>query len=80
MKNGELLRRAGGSFDVLITGDRNIEFQQNLSTLPIAVVVLIAKNNRIETLRPLIPKILAVLERIQPGQLFRVQEQGYSVS
>jgi hypothetical protein len=59
-------------FDVLVTGDQNLEHQQNLTKLPIAVVVLVANNNRIETLRPLVPKLLAVLADIKPGQLTRV--------
>jgi hypothetical protein len=75
LKNGELLRRASGSFDVLVTGDRNLEFQQNLTKVSIAVVVLIAKSNRIESLRPLVPRLLTILASIQPGQLVRVQEQ-----
>jgi hypothetical protein len=75
LKNGELLRRASPHFDVLITGDRNLEFQQNFAEVSIAVVVMIAKNNRIETLRPLVPQLLAVLGSIRPGQLVRVQEQ-----
>ena len=74
LKNGELLRRAGASFEVLVTGERNLEFQQNLAKVSIAVVVLIAKNNRIETLRPLVPKLLTVLANIQPGQLIRVND------
>jgi hypothetical protein len=75
LKNGELLRRASPNFDVLITGDRNLEFQQNFAKVSIAVVVMIAKNNRIETLRPLVPQLLAVLGSIRQGQLVRVQEQ-----
>jgi hypothetical protein len=72
LKNGELLRRAGGQFDVLVTGDQNLEYQQNLARLPIPVVVLVAMNNRIETLLPLVPKLLQVLSRIAPGQLIHV--------
>jgi len=72
LKNGELLRRAGASFEVLVTGERNLEFQQNLAKVSIAVVLLVAKNNRIETLRSLVPKLLTVLASIQPGQLVRV--------
>lgn len=72
LKNGELLRRASTSFDVLVTGDRNLEFQQNLARVSIAVVLLVAKDNRIETLRPLVPELLTVLASIQPGQLVRV--------
>ena len=72
LKNGVLLREASQEFEVLLTGDRNLEFQQNLATLPIAVVVMIAANNRIETLRPLIPDVLEALRTIQPGQLVRI--------
>jgi len=72
LRNGELLRRASASFEVLVTGDRNLEFQQNLAKVSIAVVLLVAKNNRIETLRSLVPKLLTVLASIQPGQLVRV--------
>ena len=44
--NGELLRQAATAFDALLTADQNIEFQQNLKILPIAVVVLVADSNR----------------------------------
>jgi hypothetical protein len=40
LSNGELLRQASVTFDAVLTADQNIEFQQNLNTLPIAVVVL----------------------------------------
>ena len=70
--NGELLRRAAGQFDVLVTGDRNLEYQQNRATLPIPVVVLLAVSNRIEFLRPLVPELLQALKRIAPGQIIPV--------
>jgi hypothetical protein len=57
---------------VLLTGDKNLEFQQNPASLPIAVIVLLAVNNRIETLRPLIPAVLEALKTIRPGQLVHV--------
>ncbi len=72
LKNGELLRRASEEFDVLVTGDQNLEYQQNLARLSIAIVVLVAENNRIETLRPLVPNMLSVIASIRPGQLVRV--------
>src|SRR5215469_3811414 len=46
LQNGELLSRAAGHFDVFVTVDRNLSFQQNLTSLPIPVVVLRAKTNR----------------------------------
>ena len=60
-QNGELLRLAADRFDILITADRNLEHQQNLTTLPIAVVVLVAPTNRLESLVPLVPELLELL-------------------
>lgn len=51
---------------------QNIEFQQNLKALPMAVVVLVAESNRLESLEPLVPDILQVLETLQPKVLVRV--------
>jgi hypothetical protein len=59
-------------FDGLLTADQNIEFQQNLTTLPIAVVVLVAESNRLESLEPLVPAVLQVLKAISPKTLVRV--------
>ena len=52
-KNGKLLGLAAAEFDVFLTMDRNLEFQQNLNTLPIAVLVVEAVSNRMEHLVPL---------------------------
>lgn len=46
-QNGELLRLAADKVDVVVTADRNLEHQQNLSTLPVSVVVLVAPTNRV---------------------------------
>ena len=72
LKNGALLRTASQEFQVLLTGDQNLKFQQNPATLPISVIILVAVDNRIETLRPLVPRVLEVLQSIRPGQLVRV--------
>jgi Domain of unknown function (DUF5615) len=72
LSNGALLRQAAEHFDALLTADQNIEFQQNLRDLPIAVVVLIAPSNRLESLEPLIPNVLETLQTIQPKKLVRV--------
>jgi hypothetical protein len=55
VKNGELLVLASASFDVFVTVDRNLSFQQNLLNLPVAVVVLQAKSNRLTDLIPWFP-------------------------
>lgn len=72
LSNGVLLRQAAERFDALLTADQNIEFQQNLRDLPIAVVVLIAPSNRLESLEPLIPNVLEILKILQPKTLVRV--------
>lgn len=69
MKNGELLRRAEKEFDVWVTADRNIEYQQNLSRFDIAIIVLIAPRNQLEFLLPLIPRLNETLQTIQPSQI-----------
>jgi len=60
-KNGELLVLAAGHFDVFLTVDAGIEYQQNLGQLALGVIALKARTNRIEDLRPLMPRVLQVL-------------------
>jgi predicted nuclease of predicted toxin-antitoxin system len=72
-RNGELLQLAAADFDALLTADQNLEHQQNLGTLPIAVIVLVAPTNRIESLRPLIPALLQSLQTLAPRQLVHVR-------
>lgn len=72
-KNGELLRLLQGEFDVFLTGDQNLTYQQNLSNTTVAIVVLVAPNNRIESLKPLMPKVQEVLKTIQPGEIVQVK-------
>lgn len=67
-KNGQLLALAAAEFDILITVDRNLSFQQNLPDFDIAVVVLQASSNRLADLKPLVPKILAILPTVTKGQ------------
>jgi hypothetical protein len=67
VRNGALLALAAHHFDVFVTIDRNLSFQQNLSSFSIAVIVLEAKTNRLVDLRPLAPKLLVAIESAQPG-------------
>jgi hypothetical protein len=67
VKNGELLTLASEQFDVFVNVDRNLSFQQNLTSFSIAVVVLQAKSNRLVDLRPLSPSVLAAIENARPG-------------
>ena len=73
IKNGELLALAAQHFDVFVTVDRNLSFQQNLTSIPIAVVILHAKTNRLADLLRLVPALLSVLESVKPGTATHVE-------
>jgi len=75
-KNGKLLALASAQFDVFVTADRNLQYQQNLAALPVAVVVLVAHDNRLETLLPLVPELLTCLAILAPNTLTRVGAEG----
>ena len=68
MKNGQLLRVAEDEFDVWVTADRHVEYQQNLSRFDIAVIVLVAPHNKLEALQPMMPQLHEVLQVIRPHQ------------
>lgn len=67
--NGEVLELAKDGFDVFLTADQGIRYQQNLSESDLAVVVLAARKNRLEDLRPLIPSLLELLPTIKKGEV-----------
>ena len=71
-KNGLLLRLAAAEFDVLLTMDRGLEYQQNLTGLELCLVVLSAVSNDIDDLLPLVPSINAALQEAAPGRVIRV--------
>lgn len=75
IKNGELLSRMGSDFDLFITVDRNLSFQQNLKEFPVAVIILAAPSNRYSDLKPLMPKVLQELPRIRVGQVLRISAE-----
>jgi hypothetical protein len=64
--------QSGCAAGVLLTADQNLEHQQNLRALLIAVAILVAASNRIESLRPLAPELLRVLPTLKRGDLIRV--------
>ena len=69
MSNGRLLKvMAESGFEVLVTCDQNIEYQQS-TDLPVAVVVLIAPNNRVPTILRLAPELIEVLQSIAQGEI-----------
>ena len=60
-RNGELLALAVGHFEAFLTAARNLSYQQDLSPFDIAVAVLVARSNRLDDLRGLVPRLLEVL-------------------
>jgi predicted nuclease of predicted toxin-antitoxin system len=69
IKNGQLLQLASSQFDCFLTVDRNLQFQQHVGSLPVAVLVIEARNNRIETLRAIAPRIKDALDSMASGEL-----------
>lgn len=71
-KNGELLTLAEGRWDVLLTSDRNIKYQQNMTGHSVSILILCAKSNRLRDLLPLMAACAQALLAIQPGQVVDV--------
>jgi hypothetical protein len=72
LKNGELLARAEKVFQAFITVDRNLSFQQPISKCKLGVVLLKARTNRLVDLRPMLPQLLATLEKIKEGEIVEI--------
>lgn len=67
--NGELLALAAREFDVFLTVDRNLSFQQSITNFDIAVVVMKSRTNRLQDLRELIPAVLQAISDVKPGEV-----------
>ena len=71
--NGELLTLAEQSgWQVLLTMDQGMPYQQNLEGRPISLVIIRAKSNRLPDLLPHIPAILVALPSLERGQAVRI--------
>jgi predicted nuclease of predicted toxin-antitoxin system len=71
--NGELLNLAEPIFEVLVTVDKNIQYQQNLTDRQLILVTLVVVYNKIQYLLPLIPRVLKQLQVATPGQIIQVE-------
>ena len=71
IKNGKLLQLIEGNFDVFILGDKNLQYQQNLSGRQIAIVELFTI--RWPFLQPLIPAIVSAVDSAVPGSYVTIQ-------
>ncbi len=74
IKNGQLLALAEAEFDIFITVDRNLSFQQNLPQFNIAVVVLQVSSNRLADMKRVVPNVLAILATVTKGKATVVSE------
>ena len=73
LKNGELLTAAeAAGFQVIVTTDQEIPYQQNLTARQISIIVLCAPTNRLVDLKPLIPEAIQALSSIKAGVIIRI--------
>ena len=72
IKNGKLLALAEAEFEVFLTIDQNLKYQQNLKAFQIGIILLVARNNRLKTLLPLMPEVREALENIKAGDFIRM--------
>jgi hypothetical protein len=69
-KNGALLRLAeSAGFEAFLTADQSLQYQQNLSTSKLRIIVFAAPSNRMEHIGPLLPQAMAALREMKPGEL-----------
>jgi hypothetical protein len=73
LKNGQLLRKIVDDFEVFITTDKSIQYQQNLAAHAIAFILLRAPSNDIADILPLVPQLIARLEGLRPGELVVIE-------
>ena len=66
IKNGQLLALAADELDVLLTADKGMEYQQNLAALPVSILIVLARGNRLEDLAAGLPSILSTLAEMPP--------------
>lgn len=73
IENGALLEKAADEgFDVMITKDSGVEYEQHLPTLPVAVVILRAKTNKLDDIRPLLPELMMALANLESKKVVHV--------
>src|SRR5579863_7973102 len=70
--NGKLMALAQQSFNVFVTVDQNLEYQQNLAKLTVGLVAVVVPDNNIRYFRPIFPELLRAVESVRAGQVIRV--------
>jgi hypothetical protein len=72
IKNGKLLRLAEAEFDLFVTADQNLSYQQPVTTFQLGLAVLRARTTKLEDLMPLVPALREALDGLKPGQIRHV--------
>ena len=67
IRNSELLAKAESNFDVLLTADKNLRYQQNLSGLAVAIIVF--PSNRLSVVKTLAPQVKDALSVVRQGEI-----------
>ncbi len=73
LANGELLGKAQRSFDVLLTADRRLQFQQNVPRFDIGVVIIVTPSLRFRTIKTAIESLRTALMSVMPGEVIQVE-------
>ena len=63
---------AATRFDIFLTVDQNLSFQQNIKNFNIAIILMVARNNRLKTLLPLMPAVRAAIDDVTAGEIVRI--------
>jgi hypothetical protein len=71
IKNGELLAKANAEFDVMLTADKNLRYQQNLSGLTLAIVVF--PSNRLSVVKALVTRLETILPSLERGAVVELE-------
>jgi len=73
--NGELMKTAiEGGFDVFITADKNLRYQQNIANYDISIILLSVLINKLERIKPLIPGLLEILPTVEKRRFYKIEE------
>lgn len=72
LENGELLRTAGQRFDLVVTMDKRMPIDQDVTQYEVGVILIRAASNRIEALRPLVPALREAIAAVRPGEVRRI--------
>jgi predicted nuclease of predicted toxin-antitoxin system len=78
IKNGALLKLAEGEFEVMVTVDKSIPYQNNFTDKQIILLTFLVKQNKIEALLPLVPAALEALSTASPGQIINISSESGS--